>query len=583
MSPRLGCRSERARLASYLDDRGDSLARLAFERHLESCADCRRAVEFESAVEEALHRAVGPDFDAEFETRIVTGVRARLDGLESVPAGRSPVRFGRIRPAMISAIAAAILAAIVLGVSRSRFGASDDLDGSRRETASNESHPAAPERSDPSPSISEESSLDLAAVEAVRRQVRESLANVARASALPKAIPEEIAKLAAEDWPIPALLRAAIDDPDPAVSIGAMRVAVAADIPACAPAMRRAASRSATAAVAIESLGRVGDLESVDRIERALRSSELASAAIAALVGLGGEPSVARLASALSEPHIADDAFEALLALESPGLGELLVHAGRGDVFVATELEARGLPTFEQLERIARTSSTPERVLAAIERLSRFGDRAIPCLLPLLSTPATRDSALDALTTIGTRASFESLLAASVRGAAPEASIGRAVRAILDGFLDPTAIVERAAASEQGPTLIAILLAADPRDDESLAMLIAIASEPRVPLESRVDIAFFLADRGRLSRPLALALASESLAAGRAGLAARALLAAAHAGADLDVIARSRVAPSLREVCSKAEQIASRWRRDGSPPTEAERAGLVRRLDRTLP
>lgn len=589
MKPRFGCRQERSLLHAYLDDRVEADRRLAFERHLDDCADCRRAVAFESAVEEAIHRATGPEFDADFETRIVSAVSARLDAAAARPHA-APGGAARRRIAVLAAIAAALL--IAAGLVAVRFFAARDRahPSAEREVAEPrgasedggaETGGAAPVAASTTVAGSE-STLDRAALDAARRQVRESLIEVAAAPRAPAAMPARLAALAADDWPIPALLRSAIDDPEPAVAIGAMRVAVAAELPSCAPAIRRAARRPATAAVAIESLGRIGDLESIALIDRALRSPDLAPAAIDALRALGGEEAIARLETALADPALGERAVDALAALGADGIGALLAHAGRGDRFVAAELERRAIPTYDQLSVILRTVVDPDRVTAAIARAARFGDRAVSDLLALLATNSVRDAALDGLVAIGSRAALESLLAAAARGNLPQPRGGEAIRAIVSGFLDPDAVAAREAASAHGAALLEILLAAD-AIDESARLLHAIAAEPRVPLASRVAVAFALADRGLLAADLATRLAGEAFASGRGDLAARSLLAAAAAGADLEPLALSRSFPAIGEARSKALQIALRWRRDGDPPTASECENLTRRVERAMP
>lgn len=597
MSPRFGCKGERAHLAAYLDERCDATERLAFDHHLESCADCRRAVAFEESVEEALHRGVGPDFDADYEQRVLTGMWERIDrdaapaptakpAVLSKPARREkPVSLAMPRPWIFVTLAAA---AIVLTIAlwKGRTDPSGAVGPGLRDVAASDPH-SIDRAGDSAPSESaintaNDTAIDIDALREVRRRVRETLTRVALERETPSVVPPEFAELASEKWPVPSLLRAAIDDPDPAVAIGAMRVAVLADIASCAPAMRRAAKRQGTAATAIECLGRIGDLESVDLIERAMRSAELAPAAIAALEYLGGDESITRLVAVLDDPKNAEQALDALLALGAPGLGELLVRASHGDVFVADALAARSSITLDRLEEILRTGVDPRRVNAAIDRASRFGDRAIPALLPLVSVSMVRDAALAALVEIGTAPALEALLAATARQSLHPVLASRTVRAILRGFLDPAASAARIAASEHGPTFVSLLLAPE-AIDEAAEVLGTIVAVPRIALLTRIDIAFALVDHELLDADVAVALAAEAVASGRHALAARALIAAARSGANLDSLTRAREGSSLADVCEKAEQLAARWRRDGAPPADAEQANLVRRIERALP
>lgn len=591
MSPRFGCKSERAHLAAYLDERCDAVERLAFDHHLESCGDCRRAVEFEESVEEALHRSVGPDFDADYEQRVLAGMWERIDGDTAPAPSAMPVSLAKPAPSAkrrLSFLVTLAAATIVLsiGLWSGRTGEGEGVGPSPHDVAA--SDPSLVVRADEATTSNSDvdaaidTTIDIDALREVRRRVRETLTRVAQERESPSAVPPEFAELASEKWPVPSLVRAAIDDADPAVAIGAMRVAVLADIASCAPAMRRAAKRQATAATAIECLGRIGDLESVDLIERAMRSAELAPAAITALKHLGGEDSITRLVTALDDPLSAEQALDALLALGAPGLGELLVRASHGDVFVADELDTRAALTIEALEEILRTSVDPRRVKAAIARAPWFGDRAIPALLPLVSVSMAREAALEAFVEIGTIPALEALLTATTRQALPPVSASRTVRAILRGFLDPTVTAARIASSEHGPTFVALLLTPD-AIDESSQLLGTTVALPRVALSTRVDIAFALVDRELLDADIAMALAAEAVASGRHALAARSMLAAARCGANLDSLRHAREGSSLHDACAKAEQLAARWRRDGAAPVDAEQANLVRRIERALP
>ncbi len=564
---RYGCRKERSALERYLDSTTETIERLAFERHLDTCQDCRRAVRFEQDLEEALHRGVGAGFDIEFESRILEGVRRTLADPET--AHRSATEPASRRVAAILVAAAGVVLACLFA--RSRTSVPDSMVAKSGETVLEA-------RSVPGESV------DVDRLAAARTQIRSALLLANASDSFADVFTKEVASLVADRWPIHELVRFSIDDADPAVAAAAIRGVVELRVPSALPALRRAAHRAPTAGPALIALGALGDAAALPQLERALADRSLAPAAAQSLRLVGSGDAAAALARSLDDPASTEEVVTALLGMGDSGIRELLRRAERGDLVARDALASHHLPTAEQIAGILRSSRDDELLEAAIRRAPAFGDAALAPLLTAVALPSHRESALRSIVTIGSEKALASLLAAPARRSIGIDEANAAACRLLFGFLDPTAAAIRALASKDtSEPLVAALLSGG---DAEYAILEQIVGAEQIPLETRIDCAFALAGRDRLDPSIILALTARAATTGDAVLASRALVAAMRIDAPLSGSTAESAAKdpaSFFIARQRAGQLATRWKREGSPPSPLETLDLAKRLQKALP
>jgi hypothetical protein len=580
---RLGCRSRRGDVAAFVAGRLPLESLLELERHAESCAPCKTAIEFERLVEEALARDAASDFDAGFEARIAADWRRRA----TLAAPPRP-KLSRLRPAVaVVVLAAAVVLALRIGGELVRS------EPSGTETA------FAPLPSPPTPTAST-SQIPIPLVsdavepsEERRAAVREEIRAVLRESA--SRADHELAAtwtagtlgLGAERWPLDEWLVSAIDDSDPLVAASAMRTAAALELVTARPRIARAARRDEVAPTALLALGTLRDHTALPRFERALeaRAPALRHAACEALSRLGSRPAARVLATRLDDPGLADVALAALVACGEPGVEILLARAARGDVAAREALAAAQLPADRQLLPLLATAE-PITLRLVVDLAPRLGDLAVAPLISHLrgDDEALRIAAHRALVAIGGRATARSLLAhvANAAGDGVDPALARALVATLDGELGGEARLRDLAAEDDGESLLSALaaVAGADRDPRALAMLAAIASDDRSRLAIRAAAVTELAALRALDPASLTALLAAATLERDAGALAELAIAAAHAGLRLE---RDDHLALTTPVLAAAERLAERWRRSGEPPDPAARESLARRIERAMP
>lgn len=594
---RFGCRAWRSRLFTYLDGALDPTDRELVERHLEECSACRSAIEFEQVVEEALHRDAGIDFDANFEDRIAQGV-AR--GIETPPLRKfhAPTRWRMVAAILVCAGVGALLARYFRAESRD---ADSQQQIARPENATpvpgnSETRPeipsvadsAPPERNvDKVPSISPEESRRLSVA---RSTVREALVKAAASEDFAAEFARATDDLARERWPLDALVRGAIEDPDPEVARAAVAAIHPLSIRDAAPTLRRSVRRPEVAGAAYLALGDLKDTSSLPSFERALGDPALVDFACRGLSRMGSERAAELIAGKLDDPSSFASAVDALVTMGEVGIARLLVRADHGNIAVRDSLRSRSLPTDRQLENLLTTHSDAAVLTAASRFASTRGTGALRGVLALLGSDAHQALAIDALVSIGGRPALNGLLAAADRSVLDSANAGIATLRILAGMFDRESIVRETATAKTGTVFIRSLVAALTAGFDSeltelgYSTLEQIVAIDQVTLGDRLWAARKLAESDRFDSTTALALIDTAWLHKDADAVVTSLITAARAGIDLERRDLPDLQiPELDSILERASRLGDRWRTRGSEPTTEDRSILVQKFQRAIP
>lgn len=594
---RFGCRTWRSRLFAHLDGALDPTEQELVERHLEDCAACRSAIDFEHLVEEALHRDAGIDFDPDFEDRIAQGV-AR--GIETPPARtfQAPARWKMVAAILVCAGVGALLARHFSVESRdsdpqqqiARPENTTPAPGNseiRPETPS-VAEAAPPEHdADKLPSISPEESRRLSVA---RSTVREALVKAAASEDFAAEFARATDDLARERWPLDALVRGAIEDPDPEVARAAIAAIHPLSIRDATPALRRSVRRQEVAGSVYLALGDLKDTSSLPAFERALRDPALVEFACRGLSRMGSERAAELIARKLDDPSSFASAVDALVTMGEPGIAWLLVRAERGNIAIRDSLRSRSLPTDRQLENLLTSHSDPAVLDAAARFAATRGTGAIGGVLALLASNDHQALAIDALITIGGRPALAGLLAAADRGVLDSAGAGIAALRILTGTLDRGSLVRESATGARGSVFVRSLTSAltagcsEELTDLGVAALGEIVANESVALQNRLWAARRLAESERFESTHALALIGAAWIAKDADAVVTSIITAARGGVELE---RRDLpdpnAPEIESILERASRLGDRWRTRGSEPTAEDRSILVQKFQRALP
>lgn len=539
-----GCRAQRDALRAYTDGDATGLERLAFERHTEDCDACAAAWRFAQALDHELHRIDHAEPDADFEQRVATAVRARLDALTSTGSPTTIVTtpIPRIRPLRTTAAAAAVVVATALiawfAVDRHPPTA---LTPNISSTASGDTTSAqVPAPEDP---------IDPVRLAETKAAFTSLLVDCARSSTPLATFHAETATLRKNGWPIETLLVAAIDDPNDDVARAAIGLAAESRCELARPALLRADRRPRLRLDATRALGLVADPAIVAMLHRRLDDPAAWAATLDALESCPRRDALAALESAARDTTHMERAAEARLALARrgpPGARALLALAADGDGDAA-------------------------RVLGD----SRAVDAAL--VLDLLRAPRDAELARVALETLPDTAALA--LIAEHHDAMQDVfgadAFHRDVDARLRRCFELHDFVR--GALRDTPTAAAAwidLLARHP--SASATTLAAVLADAALTLDVRVRAAVALASIDRLDPRLAFDTAIAALPLD-VDAAATLLCCAVRAGmaeSDVPGLDPKRTRDSFRS----ARSTVDRWRADGRPPESWERARIAQKL-----
>lgn len=543
LASRDGCRAQRDALRAYVDGDASGIERLAFERHTDDCDACAAAWRSAQELDRELHRIDHVEPDADFERRVVTAVRARLDALGSTapPATIVLDPATRTAPRRIAAAAALVVATTLIAWFAAdlalRPAPSPHFSSTAPGVGASAQVPAPEDLVDP---------VRLAETKAAFTRV---LLECARSSTPLATFRAESATLRKNGWPVETLLVAAIDDPNDDVARAAIGLAAESRCELARPALLRADRRASLRLDTTRALGVVADGAVIALLERRLDDPAAWAAALDALESCPRRDALAALEQAARDTAHMERAAEARLALARrgpQGARALLALAADGDGDAA-------------------------RVLGD----SRTVDAAL--VLDLLRAPRDAELARVALETLPDATAL-ALIAQhhdAMRDVFGADAFHRDVDARLQRCFELNDLVR--GALRDAPTSAQAwvdLLAHHPNAGAST--LDAVLADAALALEVRVRAAVALASIDRLDARVAFDTAVAALPLDL-DAAATLLCCAVRAGmaeADVPGLDPKRTRDSFRS----ARSTVDRWRADGRPPESWERARIAQKL-----
>ncbi|MBK6941887.1 MAG: zf-HC2 domain-containing protein [Planctomycetes bacterium] len=538
-----GCRAQRDALRAYVDGDASGIERLAFERHAEDCAACAAAWRSAQALDRELHRIDHAEPDADFEQRVATAVRARLDALASSAAPATIVldpatRFSSRRCA---AAAALVVAAVLCGW----FAANLAHDVAPSPILSSTAPGFGTSAQVPAP----DDLVDPVRLAETKAEFTRVLLDCARSSTPLSTFRAESATLRKNGWPVETLLVAAIEDPNDDVARAAIGLAAESRCDLARPALLRADRRPRLRVDATRALGVVADAPVVALLERRLDDPAAWAAALDALESCPRRDALAALESAARDTSHMERAAEARLALARrgpPGARALLALAADGDGDAARVLGDSRVVDAAVVLDLLRVSRDAELARVALETL--------PDAAALTLIAQHHDAMQDAFGTDAFRRDVDARLQRCfelhdlVRGALRDAPTSA------PAWVDLLARHPSAGASTLDAVLADATLALEVRVRAAVALATIDRLDPRVAFDTAV-----------VALPLDLDAAATLLCcAVRAGMAE----------SDVPGLDPKRTRDSFRS----ARATADRWRADGRPPESWERARIAQKL-----
>ncbi|MFH0945109.1 MAG: zf-HC2 domain-containing protein, partial [Planctomycetota bacterium] len=465
-----GCKQGRSLLVAYVDGGLTAEQRISFEQHVLDCDLCDEAHRFHLSIEELLHVQAGPEPDGSFEDRIVDRVMESVSRLAAEPLpgpGRAPSakrqRDRRTRVFVLLATAALLLLLARSVNTPSSVGAGDPgVPGSP--TASAEIDQIIPER-----------------LTAARLTLHDALRSAQRAPDFRAEFERLTHSLVQADWPVEEMVIATIGHADPELAVCALRGVAELDYRSALPAVERAAFRSPTARAALETMGSLGDERSLPRLERSLARPELATAAATGLTRNGTAAAARVLGRAVEDEDQRPAALSALVSMGTAGAGELLRLRQAGSVPAARELQARNLPTREQILSLLGPDSDPELLAAVLPLAPGCGRQALAPLANLLRVrvEAVRGDALRAAVEIGGQEALAVLLSASSDPVATGIETELAICDLLRASAEGVDLAMAAARTASGRALVDALDTPGGSDQTLLPCVEGILGDPR--------------------------------------------------------------------------------------------------------